>query len=236
MSFRKTKAEIITLLGRDSWEDVKRGLEPYGHQRKLHALFSALCNSNELIKWHAVSGFGVVVADIADQDMEAARVVMRRFLWTLNDESGGIGWGVPEAMAEVMSHHDNLFEEYYPLLLSYMHEDGPEPFQDGNFLELPALQRGVLWGVGRLLSTRKKELDTEKIAREVDKYLDSTDPIVRALAICCLGIARYCQAIDRIAMNVDDHYEFALYQEHRLHTVTTGSLAHDALKILKEKC
>ena len=233
MSFRRTKAQIITLLEHSSWRDVQKGLARFTTQEKLHALFSALCNANEQIKWHAVSGFGVVVSDLADQDMEAARVVMRRFLWTLNDESGGIGWGVPEAMGEVMSRNNRLFAEYHPLLLSYMHEDGPEPFQDGNYLELPALQRGVLWGVGRLISQRQKELNMTEIGSELQKYLDSPDRIVCALAIWCSGLVGCCSATSKIEQHVDDQFDFSFYWDHQLHQVTVASLAREALQRLK---
>ena len=55
---------------------------------------------------------GALVFSLAEQDMESARVVMRRLMWNLNDESGGIGWGSPEAMGEIMARHSGLAEEY----------------------------------------------------------------------------------------------------------------------------
>jgi len=46
---------------------------------------------------------------------------MRRLMWNLNDESGGIGWGNPEAMGEILACHEALANEYAPI--SYpMHE------------------------------------------------------------------------------------------------------------------
>ncbi|MEA3417440.1 MAG: hypothetical protein U9R02_15080 [Thermodesulfobacteriota bacterium] len=51
---------------------------------------------------------GVVVSNLADHDMESARVIMRRLIWNLNDESGGIGWGSPEAMGEIMARNNRL--------------------------------------------------------------------------------------------------------------------------------
>ncbi|MDJ0623487.1 MAG: HEAT repeat domain-containing protein [Desulfocapsaceae bacterium] len=234
MSYRKTKAQIIQqVLDQRSWRDVQSGLDLYSTAEKLHALFSALCYGKERIKWHAVSAFGVVVTDLAEQDMEAARVVMRRFLWTLNDESGGIGWGVPEAMGEVMALSDRLFAEYENLLLSYTQEDGPEPFQDGNYLELPALQRGVLWGVGRVLSERKNQMKIGHIYLDLQKYLDSPDRIVRALAGWSLGICGHASAIDKIEQLTNDHHEFNLYWDYHIHKVSVASLAKQALQKLK---
>jgi len=56
--------------------------------------------------------------------MESARVIMRRLMWSLNDESGGIGWGAPEAMGEIMARHEQLTKEYSAILGSYIREDG----------------------------------------------------------------------------------------------------------------
>jgi len=33
-------------------------------------------------------------------------------MWSLNDESGGIGWGAPEAMGAIMARHTGLADEY----------------------------------------------------------------------------------------------------------------------------
>ena len=51
---------------------------------------------------------GAVVANLAEKDMESARVVMRRLMWSLNDESGDIGWSRPEAMGEIIASHGDL--------------------------------------------------------------------------------------------------------------------------------
>ena len=154
----------------------------------LSPLYSALCSVDERVRWHAVSAFGQVVPRLARQDMEAARIVMRRFLWSLNDESGGIGWGAPEAMAEIMLHHEPLAREYLHMLVSYMREDGPELFQDGNFIELPQLQQGVLWGIGRLCPAYGQTLRAMGVVTDLKPFLQSPDGAVRGMAVWCLGL------------------------------------------------
>ncbi len=42
---------------------------------------------------------------------------MHRLMWSLNDESGSIGWGVPEAVAEIMANHDGAAEKYAYILV-----------------------------------------------------------------------------------------------------------------------
>lgn len=124
MRERALKKKILDLLQTESLPDIHAVLRQYDEQRLLNSLFSGICRSDERLKWHAVAAMGPVVARLADREMEAARVVMRRFMWSLNDESGGIGWGAPEAMAEILVCHDGLAEEYTHVLVSFMREDG----------------------------------------------------------------------------------------------------------------
>ena len=70
---------------------------------------------------------------------------MRRLMWSLNDESGSIGWGAPEAMAEIMARNKKLADEYYKILISYSE-------QGKNYLEHEGLQRSVRRGIERITS------------------------------------------------------------------------------------
>lgn len=195
--------------------EVRRQLSFLDDRDVVNPLFSALLAANEIVRWHGVAAFGWVVPAIADKDLEAARVIMRRFLWSLNDESGGIGWGAPEAMAEIMAHDDRLLREYLHMLISYAREDGPELFQDGNFLELPMLQRGVLWGLGRLCSVHAAVMREAGIGEDLRCYLQSEDGEVRGLALWALtwlGDDSVCDDLagllmDQAVVNIyhDDH-------------------------------
>jgi hypothetical protein len=69
-----------------------------------------------------------------------------------------------------------------------MREDGENLFEDGNYLELPMLQRGLLWGIGRLCQDHRQEMTEQRIVDDVRAYLKSSDPYVIGLAIRCLGL------------------------------------------------
>ncbi len=87
--------------------------------------------------------------------MEKARIVLRRIMWNLNDESGGIGWGSPEAMGEILGQSPELAREFNSILFSYL-----DP--DGNYLEHEMLQRGVLWGIGTYLESNPQDLNKKQ--------------------------------------------------------------------------
>ncbi|MGE4559702.1 MAG: DVU0298 family protein, partial [Desulfobulbus sp.] len=154
MSSRAIKNKVLELFNDRDLADILQELEAIAAKDAVNALFSLICREDPALRWRAISCMGRTVARLAGQEMEEARVVMRRFLWSLNDESGGIGWGAPESMAEVMCCQDGLAREYVHLLISYMREDGEEVCQDGNYIEHPLLQRGLLWGVARLSACR----------------------------------------------------------------------------------
>lgn len=190
MGRRLLKKEILTLLSTHELDAILSKLVNYQTKQLLSPLFIALCNPIEKVRWYAVCCFGKIVPVLAEEDLEAARVVMRRFLWTLNDESGGIGWGAPESMAEIMCHHEQLRKEYLHMLISYMRQDGPELYQDGNYLELPLLQRGLLWGVGRLCQTVPEEMIDRKVDEDLVTYLHSGDLQVAGTAMWALSLLK----------------------------------------------
>jgi hypothetical protein len=172
---RTFKKEFIQKLETLPLDEFLQDIKQYPEQSLIHPLFSCLYSSNDKVRYGAVASFGQVMARLADKDMEKARVVMRRFMWMLNDESGGIGWGVPEAFAECLTCHAGLAKEYSHVLVSFMREDG-------FYLELEPLQRGLMWGIGRLAESRPEMLTKNNAGHHLVQYLDSPDATVQKLA------------------------------------------------------
>lgn len=187
MSSRAIKQQVLDLLAGGDLAASRRALAGLPAGQVVHALFSAICREDPVVRWHAITCLGDAVGRIAADDLEAARIVMRRFLWSLNDESGGIGWGAPEAMAECMCRDGRLADEYAHMLVSYMREDGEELCQDGNFIEHPLLQRGVVWGVARLAGCRREVLQRLGAGQDLGRYLEADDPMLRGLAALAAG-------------------------------------------------
>jgi hypothetical protein len=138
-----SKESIVACLKGEPVAAVLDGMRQWPPRQVVSPLIACLFHGDDRVRWHAVSALGATVAALAEMDREAARIIVRRLMWSLNDESGSIGWGAPEALAEIMARHDGLAEEYGHILVAYMG-------RDGCYLELPALQRGLMWGLGRL--------------------------------------------------------------------------------------
>jgi HEAT repeat protein len=222
------KRRISKLLGSSDIESIIRELHQLPPSRVINPLIGALCSNDETVRWHAITALGPIVAGLADRDMDGARIVMRRFMWSLNDESGGIGWGAPEAMGEIMACHDQLAQEYGHILVAFMREDG-------FFLELEMLQRGLMWGLGRLAQARPSLLRERNAVMYLLPYLDSTDAAVRGLAAWTLGLLSAGETISRLEQLVADPGQLRLYVNRVFVAETVGSLAQKALANIKKE-
>jgi hypothetical protein len=205
-------------------QDIDRAVDELGRlpgRGFVNPLRSALC-SDERAKWPAVTVMGILTAELADRDLESARVVMRTLMWNLTEESGGIAWGVPESMAEVMACHEILAGEYAPILVSYAREDG-------NFLEYEPLQRGVTWGIGRLAQVRPELLLANDAGRYLLPYLESNDATVRGMAAWASGVLGKSAAAAKLEALLEDREPVRIYLDRELVMSSVGELARQAL-------
>ena len=202
---RMLKQKIIALLKSSDFEKELDSIAGIPIRKVLRQLFSALCSEEEEIKWHAISIIGFKVAVLAETDMEGARDILRRMIWLLNEESGGIGWGMPEAMGEVLARNENLAREFAPILISYIQPDG-------NFLEFELLQQGVLWGIGRLAEVQPQLIQSLGAERYLQPYLDSGDSSVRGLAAWVLGLIGGGESIAQLSNLLQDGAEIKFYK------------------------
>jgi hypothetical protein len=231
---RQNKHKVLELLNGRDLALVLDELRRFAAKDAINALFSAICRDDPHVRWFAVSCMGEAVARLAEAEMEEARIIMRRFLWSLNDESGGIGWGAPESMAEVMCRHSGLAEEYVHMLISYMREDGSELCQNGNYIEHPLLQRGLLWGVARLSDCRPRLLIDRGAGADIPPYLHAEDAATRGLAALAAGNL-YLTATEAVLRRlVADAAPVTLYREGFFDSTTVGALAQSALERMNE--
>jgi len=164
---------VRSLLESPDFEEAIRRID-ISPKKLINPLLCFLFETSEVIRWRAVRAVGITVSAIAEKALEPARTIMRRLIWSLNDESGGIGWGAPEAMGEIMAENEALAREYYRILVSYIDKNG-------NLLENNELERGVMWGIDKLAQTRP-ELLREWTGPDLAQS-KSPDPVKIGLAL-----------------------------------------------------
>ena len=218
---RQLKIKIKKLLLQEDFQGGLADVAELSARKAVNPLFSFLCSGDELLKWRSVTAMGEIVARLAEKNTESARVVMRRLMWHLNDESGGIGWGCPEAMGEIMARSEKLAEEFWCILISYAQPEA-------NFLEHQTLQRGLLWGIGRLVHARPHLLSDRLEC--LHPFLQDPDPYLRGLAAWAAATSQNIHTQKLLSNLQTDTAELKIYLKQNLVLCTVAQLAKMALQ------
>jgi hypothetical protein len=203
---RALKDRIARLLDQEPFEDGLSRILDMPPRRAVNPLFSFLYSIQEKRRWRAITAMGAMTAAQAETDLEGARVVMRRLMWNLNEESGGIGWGSPEAMGESCARSDRLAAEFAKILVSFI-----DP--KGNFMESPALQPGVLWGIGRIAHVTPHPV--RDAALLLVPFFRNSDPLIRGLAAWTAASLKDPRLMPSLSALAKDPAAFTLFLEAR---------------------
>lgn len=145
---RALKARFRPLLAGNDWQNHLDEIADCG----LSAVgpLIALLPLDPLTRHRAAVALGRAVARIADAHPEDMRNIMRRLMWHMNEESGNIGWGIPEAFGEIAAACPQAGKEFHRVLISYI----IELEKDDNFCDQDVLRRSCYWAIGRLAQSR----------------------------------------------------------------------------------
>ncbi|MCX6640326.1 MAG: hypothetical protein NTW14_07575, partial [bacterium] len=105
------------LINRD-WQ----GLLEWAQQNRsaIRSLQTFLVSEDILLRWRAAQGLGKLSMVISPRQVKE---LIRRLFWGMNDESGNLIWGAPEAVAEVLFHNRELIPKFAPILASHLEVD-----------------------------------------------------------------------------------------------------------------
>ncbi len=146
------------------------------------------------MRWLAVEALGRVAAVRAREDLEPVREMLRRTLWLMNDESGGLLWHGPQVLGAVLASVPALPGGLLEILASFLEED---PFRVGT--------RWALWRI----ATVRPEAVAVAAARLFPSLADP-DAAVRGHAALALSAASGLAATaalahDGASLEVFDH-------------------------------
>ena len=151
------------LINRD-FEGLKDWLK--SSSRASRMLLSLTFDGDRLIRWRAIEGMGVLAQMLAEDDLDKVRDILRRLFWSMNDESGGLGWHAPDVIGQILVNVPELIDEYGTMLSSFIIE---EPFE-----------RGTHRAISRI--ARLKHEPFELAAEHFTHSLEDVDPVIRAMA------------------------------------------------------
>lgn len=207
------KAELRRLLerrdpaGLRTWVEANRGA--------LRLAFSLTFEQDELLRRRAIEAVGIIAGYLAQTDRGVVRDYLRRLLWLMNDESGGLGWHAPEAIGEILVNVPELIGEFAPLLPHYLSE---EPFEAGTHR---AIHR---------VTEIKPQVFVPYLA-DFRRSLDDPDPAIRALGagiVLAVDPAGGRAAVEQLR---HDGHPFTIYdyQTGQLQRSTVGEMIEAAI-------
>jgi hypothetical protein len=200
-------------------ERFDRIAELAAESRRVLGLLTALTfDADPLIAWRAVRAMGQAAARIADERPEYVREHLRRLHWLLSEESGGICWRAPEAMAEIVHRRPALFGDWVPIIAHLILEAAEE--------DLAHFRPGMLWAIGRLGPLTAGDAEVEPV---VVAALDHADPQVRGTAAWTLAQLARTEVLTRRPELRSDEGAVVLFDEGTLRHTTVARLVEGAL-------
>ncbi len=206
------KKRIRQLLEKQSFDEIAN--QALRKRRVLNHLVSLTFDKEPEIGWRAVEAMGITAERIAPNDPDRVQQQVRHLYWLITEESGGICWRSPEAMAEIVRRMPELCAEHVPIIVSLLREMAAE--------DLAHFRVGILWAIGRLGPIAKKELAA--VLPDIQACLDHEDSQVRGMAAWCLGQCGREEMVLQVVHLLDDEGPVEFYKDGSLSTTTVGDL------------
>ncbi len=108
------------------------------NRKVLSRLVRFAYDKETLTGWRAIKAIGLAAQAMLETDYEYLRDTCRKLLWSLSDESGGIGWSAPEILGEIVSADPARFDDLIPLIAEVYD------------IEEKVFRPGILYALGRI--------------------------------------------------------------------------------------
>ncbi|MBI5531724.1 MAG: HEAT repeat domain-containing protein [Deltaproteobacteria bacterium] len=188
------------------------------------SLVRGLYHPEASIRWGAADALGRAAGHWLPSQRPRVERVLQRLVWALNDESGTTGWGVPQAIGEVVRQDRQLSDDHGPLLASWLGDAEVE-------LDNRLMVRGLLFAIGRVGENRPEAV--QPAVPGVIARLADPDAATRGLAARVLGILRARDTMDAVAALCSDVAPLDIYAEGRMRPTTVAQLAAEAVERLR---
>jgi hypothetical protein len=134
-------------------------------------LISFSYDKEDQITWRAIESMGYVAHDLRVTHLDILRETVRRLLWSMSDESGGIGWSAPEILGEIIRSDPEEFRDIIPILWSNREEESFRP--------------GAVWALARVAGVRPDMVTFN--TSDLRELAADPNPSVRGYAALLVG-------------------------------------------------
>jgi hypothetical protein len=156
-------------------EDYETILTLAFQSRKILSVLVRLAYEKEtLTGWRAISAVGKVASVFVRSNYDFLRETIRKLLWSLSDESGGIGWAAPEILGEIVSADPEKMSDIIPLIT------------EAYYIEEKVFRPGVLYALKRIAETSPDSV--VPFQHVIMDGLSEQEPLARLYALELVGL------------------------------------------------
>lgn len=178
-----------------------------------------LYDLDEVLRWSAIETAARLMKNWWDSGKEEkVRIYIRTLFWSLNDESGGIGWSSAQTIAEIIAINPVLIDPYGSMMIAHCIDD-------------PPLLKGCFWGIGRLGGLITKTLMSFR--EQILSVFAIGDADVLGTAAWAMGEARFTPALPSIELLRYRKEPVAIYRDGIFLQKLLGEWAEEAIRILR---
>ncbi len=178
-----------------------------------------LYDLDEGLRWSAIETAARLMKSWWDSGKEEkVRIYIRTLFWSLNDESGGIGWSSAQTIAEIIALNPVLIDPYGSMMIAHC-------------IDEPPLLKGCFWGIGRLGVLIKKALMSFR--EEILSVFAIDDSDVLGTAVWAMGEARFTPSLPFIETLRFRKEPVLIYRDGIFLQKSLGEWAEEAIIVLQ---
>jgi hypothetical protein len=215
-----SKGRIRELLETMSFEEIAdMALKDKG---VIRWLISLSYDKEDVISWRAIEAMGAVAYALSagrGKGIEIIRDAIRRLLWSMREESGGIGWSAAEMLGEIIRANPDEFSDIIPIVWSFREEE--------------MFRAGVARAMWRIADVRTDLV--RFISKDLAFLLTDENPSVRAYALLAAGTIGADKIVHEIKGLVNDIAEIKFYHNGILSSRTVADIVKDIAKELLDR-
>lgn len=189
------------------------------YPRSVGVIISLTYDKDAEITWRAIDSIGRVVREVTERSYDAGRNIVRRLVWSVTEESGGIGWSSIEMLGEIVRHSPGRFDDIVPIIAGFFEEEIFRP--------------SVLYALCRIGMERPGLLRRYDIERIIAEGLGDNEPLTRGYALITFGCLKEAMGLDAppsAGRLTGDESEVQLYHDGEMVRWRIGELAKSILE------
>ncbi|HXW69669.1 MAG TPA: HEAT repeat domain-containing protein [Dissulfurispiraceae bacterium] len=183
----------------------------------IRQLISLSYDKQDVISWRAIEAIGVISLTFSKDRMDILRDTVRRLLWSMGEESGGIGWSAAEMLGEIVTGDPDAFDDIIPILWSFKEEE--------------MFRAGIVWAMERIAGIRPELVAF--IIKDLPEMLEDRNPVVRGYTVRLIGLLQDAlnaeDSRQQISKLSGDNSPVPVYIDGELLTRTVGEIAGEVL-------